>query len=70
MKLAPCLVALLTLSGSAQAVNAPPSFTVVQAAHRPSDGVLRDRAGEPLATVRLDVNARRLPWVADRKSVV
>ena len=55
MKLAPCLVALLTLSGSAQAANAPPSFAVVQAAHRPSDGVLRDRAGEPLEIGRAHV---------------
>ena len=63
MKISACFITVFALSSSVQAVNAPPSFAQVQAAHRPSDGVLRDRHGEPLATVRLDINARRLPWV-------
>ena len=62
-KIISSFIVVLTLSGSVQAANAPPAFSQVQAAHRPSDGVLRDRHGEPLATVRLDTNARRLPWV-------
>lgn len=39
-----------------------PEYAEVRAAYRPSDGVLRDRHGVPLATVRLDGKVRRLAW--------
>jgi len=40
-----------------------PGFEAVRAAYRPSDAWLLDRHGEPLAVVRIDHQARRLPWV-------
>ncbi|HUW28800.1 MAG TPA: transglycosylase domain-containing protein [Sulfuriferula sp.] len=40
-----------------------PSFRQVQAAHRPSVAWLVDRNGEPLDTLNLDPEVRRLPWV-------
>jgi penicillin-binding protein 1C len=42
--------------------EAPP-FRAVRDAHRPSDGVLLDRRGEPLQEVRADFRERVLPWV-------
>jgi penicillin-binding protein 1C len=41
-----------------------PDFAAVKAAHQPSDATLLDRHGEPLQTVRVDLEARRGPWVA------
>ena len=41
-----------------------PDFAAVKAAHQPSDGVLLDRQGVPLQTLRIDFSARRGPWVA------
>jgi penicillin-binding protein 1C len=43
-----------------------PSPAEVRAAHRPSDAWLLDRHGAPIAVLRLDMQARRLPWVALR----
>jgi penicillin-binding protein 1C len=43
-----------------------PDFAAVKAAHQPSDATLLDRHGEPLQTVRIDMAARRGPWVALR----
>ncbi|MFO1330135.1 MAG: penicillin-binding protein 1C [Rubrivivax sp.] len=50
---------LLAAAGAA----AQPSFAEVRAAHRPSDLTLLDRHGEPLQTLRVDAQVRRLPWV-------
>jgi penicillin-binding protein 1C len=41
-----------------------PDFAAVKAAHQPSDATLLDRHGEPLQTMRIDMSARRGPWVA------
>lgn len=40
-----------------------PSFEAVRAAHRPSDLLVLDRRGEPLAAVRSDYSERRGAWV-------
>ncbi len=40
-----------------------PSFDETRAAYKPSDAWLLDRADEPLAVLRIDHQARRLPWV-------
>jgi penicillin-binding protein 1C len=40
-----------------------PRFEEVRAAHRPSDLTLLDRRGEPIQTLRIDRDARRLAWV-------
>ncbi|MFZ2989000.1 penicillin-binding protein 1C [Ideonella sp.] len=62
----------LMLAGSwltGQAAAAPaddgelPSFAQVRAAWRPSDLPLLDRRGQPLQTLRIDTQARRLNWV-------
>ena len=50
------------VGASAQA--AIPDFQAVRAAHKPSDITLLDRHGEPLQTMRIDTQVRRLPWVA------
>ncbi|MCF8178467.1 MAG: penicillin-binding protein 1C [Sulfuritalea sp.] len=42
--------------------HALPSFAEVRAAHRASDAWLLARDGTPLATLRLDLTVRRLPW--------
>jgi len=39
-----------------------PDFAGVRTAYRPSDAWLLDRHDEPVAVVRLDMSARRLPW--------
>ncbi len=57
-----CLVVLALLLGGAPAL-ALPSFGEVRAAYRPSDAWLLARDGTPLATLRIDHSARRLPWV-------
>jgi len=40
-----------------------PGFEAVRAAYKPSDAWLLDRRGEAIAVLRLDRDARRLPWV-------
>ena len=40
-----------------------PTFEQVKAAYIPSDALLLDRHGEPLADLRLNPTVRRLPWV-------
>ncbi len=40
-----------------------PSIAQAKAAYQPSDGVLRDRHGDIVATLRLDRKVRRLDWV-------
>lgn len=58
------LIALLALSACAGAqASVLPSYAQVKAAYIPSDGVLRDRQREIIATVRLDYQARRLDWI-------
>jgi penicillin-binding protein 1C len=47
--------------GVAQA--AYPTVAEVRAAHQPSDLVLLDHRGRPIQSVRVDGQARRLPWV-------
>ena len=39
-----------------------PDFAAVSAAYRPSDAWLLDRHNEPIAVLRIDMSARRLPW--------
>ncbi len=58
--------ALLLVLGAAWCVPgwALPDFAAVKAAHQPSDVTLLDRHGEPLQTLRIDMNVRRGPWVA------
>jgi penicillin-binding protein 1C len=55
--------ALLAALASTPAAHALPTFAEVRAAHRPSDVTLLDRYGEPIQTVRVDKNVRRLAWV-------
>ncbi len=56
-------VALLTALTIAPSAHALPTFAEVRAAHRPSDVTLLDHNGEPLQTLRVDRNIRRLAWV-------
>ncbi|MHA4866967.1 penicillin-binding protein 1C [Duganella sp. PWIR1] len=46
------------------AAHAVPSFDQVRAAYRSSDAELLDRHGEAIQSLRIDMAARRLPWVA------
>lgn len=48
------------LTGPASAL---PSLAEVRAAHSPSELTFVDRHGEPLQTLRVDVQVRRLPWL-------
>ena len=41
-----------------------PAFLQVRAAHRSSDTVFVDRHGEPIQSLRTDLQARRAPWLA------
>jgi penicillin-binding protein 1C len=52
---------LLLAAGARAALPGPAE---VKAAYRASDAVLLDRHGVPLDAVRIDMRARRLPWVA------
>ena len=45
-------------------VFAMPGFDAVQRGHRPSDLTIVDRHGAPLQSLRVDLSARRLAWVA------
>lgn len=57
------LIMACTLSGAALAqVTLTPGQ--VQAAYRSSEAQLLDRTGQPLQSLRVDMQARRLPWVA------
>lgn len=47
----------------APAAAALPGFEAVRAAHRPSDLWILDRHGQPLQSLRVDHEARRLDWV-------
>ncbi len=51
---------LATIAGAADT----PGFDAVRAAYRPSDVIVRDRHGEPLQSLRVQMQVRRLPWVA------
>ncbi|MES2260493.1 MAG: penicillin-binding protein 1C [Pseudomonadota bacterium] len=55
------LAAWLLVNVAAAAV---PTLDQVKATYRVSDAVLLDRHGEPLQSLRIDMAARRLPWVA------
>lgn len=57
------LAPLAIASAMAPAAHALPTFAEVRAAHRPSDITLLDRHGEPIQTLRVDKNVRRLAWV-------
>jgi penicillin-binding protein 1C len=60
------LAAALCASALAAAAAALPTPTPAQvkAAWKPSDAQLLDRRGVPLESVRIDMSARRQPWVA------
>jgi penicillin-binding protein 1C len=53
---------LLALTGVASA--AVPTHEEVKAAYRSSEAQLLDRHGEPVQSLRIDMQVRRLPWVA------
>jgi penicillin-binding protein 1C len=57
----PLFFLMLALAGSA---HAAPTFEQVKAAYRSSDAELLDRHGEAIQSLRIDMAARRLPWVA------
>ena len=63
MKMPGVTVALIAALALAPAAHALPTFAEVRAAHRPSDVTLLDRHGEPIQTLRVDKNVRRLAWV-------
>ncbi|HSD37121.1 MAG TPA: transglycosylase domain-containing protein [Rhodocyclaceae bacterium] len=50
------------LSAPLHAAQVLPSFEQVKAAYIPSDALLLDRHGEPLADLRLNPDVHRLPW--------
>lgn len=54
---------LVLMTGPAQAEQVLPGFAQVRAAFRPSDAILLDRRGEPLADLRIDLDARRSDWL-------
>ncbi len=59
------LLALATLASvTVHAESAAPTSAQVKTAYRSSEAQLLDRHGAPLQTLRVDMNARRLPWVA------
>jgi penicillin-binding protein 1C len=55
-------ITLLALAGTAAA--AVPTHEQVKAAYRSSEAQLLDRHGEPVQSLRVDMQVRRLPWVA------
>jgi len=63
VKMPGATVALIAALALAPAAHALPTFAEVRAAHRPSDVTLLDRHGEPIQTLRVDKNVRRLAWV-------
>ncbi|WP_414636778.1 penicillin-binding protein 1C [Aquabacterium sp.] len=56
-------VALACCAPPAAAATELPSFSAWRQAHRPSDLLLLDRHGQPLQSLRVDAQARRLPWL-------
>ncbi|WP_082928395.1 penicillin-binding protein 1C [Cupriavidus gilardii] len=59
------LVALLSAIPPAPAIaDTLPDFDQVRDSYRSADVIVRDRHGEPVATVRTDFSARRGQWVA------
>ncbi|WP_043440745.1 transglycosylase domain-containing protein, partial [Cupriavidus sp. HPC(L)] len=59
------LVALLSAIPPAPAIaDTLPGFDQVRDSYRSADVIVRDRHGEPVATVRTDFSARRGQWVA------
>ncbi|WP_229418212.1 penicillin-binding protein 1C [Massilia sp. Root351] len=61
-------IAVLLVGGPAAAAAAPapgatPTPEQVQAAYRASESTLLDRNGAPIQSMRVDLAARRLPWV-------
>jgi penicillin-binding protein 1C len=59
----PLLLALALALPFAPAA-ALPTLEQLRASYRASDSVLLDRHGEPIQSLRIDLAARRLPWVA------
>ncbi|WP_213031345.1 transglycosylase domain-containing protein, partial [Acinetobacter baumannii] len=57
------LMVALASSGVARAADLP-SFQQVKAQQHPSDLQVLDRHGEPIQTIRVDKQERRLPWVS------
>lgn len=57
------VVALMCVAPAAVAEQALPSFAQVRAGHSPSDAMLLDRHGEPLADLRFDLETRRMDWL-------
>ncbi len=57
------LMAALASSGAARAADLP-SFEQVKAQHHPSDLQVLDRHGQPIQTVRVDMQVRRMPWMS------
>ncbi len=55
---------ILAVAIAVPAAAAVPTPEQVKAAWKPSDAQLLDRHGEPLESVRIDMAARRQPWVA------
>jgi penicillin-binding protein 1C len=53
----------LGLASAGAVALAAPSFEQVRAAWKSSEGVLLDRQGQPLQTLRLDNSIRKLAWV-------
>ncbi|MBK9217537.1 MAG: transglycosylase domain-containing protein [Uliginosibacterium sp.] len=57
------IVAQLLVVPAAGAQQVLPSFAQVRAGHHPSDALLLDRHGEPLADIRFDLDTRRMDWL-------
>ena len=53
----------IALAGIGASASAAPSFEQVRAGWKSSEGVLLDRQGRPLQTLRLDNSLRKLAWV-------
>lgn len=58
------LLLVLALGLGVQAQAAVPTPAQVKAAWQPSEALLLDRHGVPVESVRIDMTARRQPWVA------
>ncbi|WP_317203068.1 penicillin-binding protein 1C [Janthinobacterium sp.] len=64
MRRARIALATLALSGAALGADAALTPAQVKLAYRSSEAQLLDRHGEALQSLRVDMKARRLPWVA------
>jgi penicillin-binding protein 1C len=58
------LLLALALALPFASAAALPTLEQLRASYRASDSVLLDRHGEPIQSLRIDLAARRLPWVA------